>query len=201
MSVEDDPGEQSVEIVPGLDPENLTDAQKYAFWEQKILERANDKCSNCGSTHKVRVKPVVPIEVGGKLSAENGTTLCRACEMAADVVASSSAGAAQRPVNFWVSRRLYDKIKSLNGFKSTGSLIRFLMSKYVVDAARFDDLGQWQEDGTDVKINVWVDKGVYGTFKTLVNDNGLTVTDALKALVRMYEEETEPLVGKKDDRG
>lgn len=193
------PGEKvDAEIVPGLDPENMTPEQKYALWEQKILERANDKCANCGSTHKVRVKMTVPLGAGGQLSMENGTTLCRACEMAADVVAASASGSAQRPVNFWVSRRLYDKIKSLNGFKSTGSLIRFLMSKYVTDSKRFDDLSQWQEEGTDVKINVWVDKGVYGSFKTMVNDNGLTVTDALKALVRMYEEEAEPLVRPKE---
>ena len=45
-----------------------------------------------------------------------------------------------------------------------------------------------------MKINVWVDNEVYATFKTVVNDRGVTVTDALKALIRMYEEEAEPLV-------
>jgi hypothetical protein len=200
------PGDNGVdkivaEVVEGLDPENMTHEQKVALWEQRILERAKDKCSNCGSTHKVRVKPIVPIEAGGQLSMDNGTTLCRACEMAADVISSSPSGSAQRPVNFWVSRRLYDKVKALNGFKSTGSLIRFLMSKYVRDSSRFDDLAQWQEDGSDLKINVWVDQEVYGVFKGMVNKDGLTVTDALKALIRMYEEEAEPLVRGKDNHG
>jgi hypothetical protein len=166
----------------------------YGLWEAAILERARDKCSNCGSTHKVRVCMIVPLEAGGKLLLENGTTLCRACEMAAEVVTRASPGGAERPVNFWVSRRLYDKIKALNGFTSTGSLVRFLMGKFVTDAERFDDLAQWQENGSDVKINVWVDRKIYETFKTTVSDRGMTVTDALKALIRVYEEETDPRV-------
>jgi len=196
--MKDDNGSENqdvhVEFVKGLDPGKMTDAQKYALWEQKVLERAKDKCSNCGSTHKTRVKMIVPAEVGGQLSFENSSVLCRACEMAADVAGRSATGSAERPVNFWVSRRLYNKIKELNGFSSTGSLVRYLMSKYVTDQSRFDDLAQWQDEGSDLKINIWVDRSIYETFKTTVNAEGMTVTDALKALIRMYEDEAEPLV-------
>lgn len=89
---------------------------------------------------------------------------------------------------------MYNKVKQLNGFNSTGSLVRFLMKKFVTHDDQFDDLNLWQEDGTDMKINVWVDRKIYKSFKKIVNERGMTVTDAFKALIRMYEEEAEPLV-------
>ena len=186
--------EARIEFIEGFDPDKLSDDQKMHLFEQALLERAKDVCSNCGSNHKVRARMIVPLEAGGKFSFDNGTTLCRACEMASSVVSRSPTGAAQRPVNFWVSRRMYDKVKLLNGFNSTGSLVRFLMSKFVLHDDQFDDLNLWQEDGSDMKINVWVDRKIYAEFKTLVNDRGMTVTDSFKALIRMYEEEAEPLV-------
>jgi hypothetical protein len=185
------------EIVEGPDFNRLTVPQKQALWEIKILDRASGKCGNCGSTHRVKVKMIVPSEAGGQFTLENGTTICRSCEIATDVVGQSTPGRAERPVNFWVSRRLFDKTKAMNGFSSKGALVRFLMNKFVSVPDRFDDLHMWQEDGTDVKINVWVDRKIYDTFKDLVNARGLTVTDALKALLRMYEEEAEPLVRRK----
>ena len=186
--------EARVEFIQGFDPDKLSDEQKMHLFQQALLERAKDMCSNCGSDHKVRARMIVPLEAGGKFSFDNGTTLCRACEMAAAVVSLSTKGDAKRPVNFWVSHRMYDKVKKLNGFNSTGSLVRFLMEKFVEGASQFDDLHLWQEEGTDMKINVWVDKAVYASFKEVVNARGLTVTDAFKALIRMYEEESEPLV-------
>jgi hypothetical protein len=186
--------ENHVEFVKGIDPEKMTWKQKYALWVQKILERSQGKCSNCGGTHKVKVSMVVPREAGGRLSLDNGRVLCRACEMAADVVSKTPNGEAKRPVNFWVSRRLFKKIKALNGFSSNGALVRYLMQKYVSDANRFDDLSSWQDQGTDVKVNVWVDNEIYERFKAIVGKRGSTVTDALKSLIRMYEEEAEPLV-------
>jgi hypothetical protein len=186
--------EARVEFIKGFDPDKLSDEQKLHLFEQALLERAKDLCSNCGSDHKVQARMIVPLEAGGKFSFDNGTTLCRACEMASSVVKRSPTGAAQRPVNFWVSRRMYDKVKLLNGFNSTGSLVRFLMSKFVAHDDQFDDLNLWQETGSDMKINVWVDKEIYTAFKTLVNERGMTVTDSFKALIRMYEEEAEPLV-------
>lgn len=193
MGNEDD----AAEIVEGPDFNAMTVSQKRALWEIKVLDRASGKCGNCGSTHRVKVKMIVPLEAAGQFTLENGTTICRSCEIATDVVGQSTPGRAERPVNFWVSRRLFDKTTTMNGFSSKGALVRFLMNKFVSVPDRFDDLHLWQEDGTDVKINVWVDRKIYDTFKELVNKRGLTVTDALKALLRMYEEEAEPLVRRK----
>jgi hypothetical protein len=62
------------------------------------------------------------------------------------------------------------------------------MSKYIVDEARFDDLERHQDSGADVKINVWVDVDAYTTFRQLVDARGLTVTDAVKSLILVYQE-------------
>jgi len=186
--------EEHIEYIKGIDPDKMTPEQKQALWEQKVLERSQDKCNNCGGQHKLRVQMIVPVGASGQLSVENGVVLCRACEMAAEVVSRAPNGSAERPVNFWVSRRLFKKVKSLNGFTSTGSLVRYLMKKYVLDPDRFDDLESWQDKGTEVKVNVWVENDTYETFKAVVNRRGATVTDALKSLIRMYEEEAETLL-------
>ena len=149
--------EARVEFIKGFDPDKLTDQQKKHLFEQAVLERSKDLCANCGGNHKVRARMIVPLEAGGKFSFDNGTTLCRACEMATSVVSRSQKGQAKRPVNFWVSHRMFEKVKQLNGFNSTGSLVRFLMDKFVENPGQFDDLHLWQEEGTDLKINVWVD--------------------------------------------
>lgn len=118
--------------------------------------------------------------------------------MASDAVTNRSTGDDQRLVNFWVSRALFDRIKSgletYRGFNSMGSLVRYLMAKYVEDDTRFDDLDLYQDEGADVKVNVWVDRDRYNTFKVLLDKRGLTVTDAIKSLIRMYEEGSEPLI-------
>jgi hypothetical protein len=116
-------------------------------------------------------------------------------------MASESApqsGAALRPINFWVSDKLYKSLQSnaRGGFHSMAALVRYMMAKYVSDADRFDDLQQYQDEGSDVKVNVWVETDRYANFKQLVDSRGLTVTDAIKALIRMYEAESAPLVRK-----
>lgn len=123
----------------------------------------------------------------------NGVLLCRPCEMASESLGSGKKREQDRRIlNFWVSRKLYDRIqKSIevkNGFNSVSSLVRYLMSKYIRDEDRFDDLEQYQDSGADVKINVWVDIGSYATFKRLLDKRGVTVTDAVKNLILVYLE-------------
>lgn len=129
------------------------------------------------------------------MSEANGVLLCRGCEMAADAVKKDSKASDQRLVNFWVSRRLFDRIQeglaTYKAFNSMGSLVRYLISKYIEDDGRFDDLGLYQDEGADVKVNVWVERDRYDTFKVLLDKQGMTVTDAIKSLIRMYEEQSE----------
>lgn len=174
-------------------------------WEKLVLDRHRGKCDNCGSDIRVRVRAIVPVEVGGEYTLSNGTTLCRSCDLVVDSRARESKGDEKQPVNFWVSRRLHDRIlksfESRNGFVGMGPLVRFVMAKYVLDEDRFDDLEQYQDEGTDVKVNLLADGKTYDSFKRLVNKRGLTVTDAVKSLLVMYQEEAVPLMKERKEHG
>jgi hypothetical protein len=172
-------------------------------WVTQVFEYCRNRCSNCGGEDRLRVKLGVPEEAGGKRVLSNAFLICRPCEMASEIISHSSSPASgnlTRPINFWVSRTLYDHVQNglsrQYGFKSVSSLVRFLMSKYVTDADLFDDVTQYQDDGADVKLNVWISKDIYATFKSLVDKNGLTVTGALKGLLRMYEIEADKVTGR-----
>lgn len=176
-------------------------------WERLVWQRYRSQCANCGGPDRLRVILVVPVAAGGQLIDSNGVLLCRSCEMATDAVKKGKTSSDQRLVNFWVSRRLFDDIhKGINaykagghGFRSMGALVRYLISKYVEDESRFDDLGLYQDESSaDVKVNVWVEKDRYSTFKALLDKRGMTITDAIKSLIRMYEEGTEPVIARKE---
>lgn len=175
----------SIEVLP---PE----VSEERAWEKAILEHFRSRCANCGSNERLRVKTVVPVEAGGKLVTSNGVCLCRSCEMASDAYLKSSKNENQRLVNFWVSRSLFDRLKvnldNHKGFNSMGSLVRYLMAKYVEDENRFDDLELFQDEGADTKLNVWVEKDRYATFKNLLDKRGVTITDTIKSLIVMYLE-------------
>lgn len=173
-------------------------------WEKQVLEKYHGKCVNCGSDVRVRVRPVVPVEVGGEYVLSNGTSLCRSCDLVVDSRSRETKGDEKQPVNFWVSRGLHNRVlrsfETRNGFTGMGPLVRYVMSKYVLDEERFDDLEQYQDEGTDVKVNLLADGRVYDSFKRLVNKRGLTVTDAVKSLLVMYQEEAVPLMKEKEKK-
>lgn len=158
-------------------------------WEQRVLERTGGHCANCGGEDRVRVRMIIPPEAGGQRVETNGVALCRPCELASESMRSGSSD--RRLVNFWVSRDLYDWIQGDTGFSSMGALVRYLAAKYITDEQRFDDLEQHQDVGTDVKLNVWIEADRYATFKTMVDKRGMTVTDAFKALLRVFQTETQ----------
>jgi len=167
------------------------------FWAQTVLEAAKGLCANCGSEHKASPRLIVPEAVGGKRTLKNSVVLCRACELASGMAPKKIGEDGRRLVNIWVSDRLYQtlqKRKDEGQTASMGALVRFLMSQYVANQPRFDDISQYQDSGADVRLNVWVDADLYATFKTLVDRQGLTVTSALKSLFCMYEAEATPLV-------
>jgi hypothetical protein len=70
---------------------------------------------------------------------------------------------------------------------SMGSLVRYLLTQYVEEQSRYDDLAQYQDEGADVRLNVWVDSDLYAKFKKMTDDVGLTVTSAIKSLFCLYE--------------
>jgi hypothetical protein len=186
-------GETELEVVVG-------DARRA--WEKAVLEAGHDLCGNCGSDDRVRVRMVVPEDAGGKFVLGNGIALCRACDLTMDLTTRYTEPVQRkRPVNFWVSSALYKRLHAgseKTSFRSMAGLIRFLMTKYVTDHTRFDDLSNYQDTGTDVKVNVWVEDGIYARFKELADRNGLTVTSALKGLLGMFEMEAAVILEDKD---
>lgn len=183
-----------VEVV-GLLPNQVSAVPVRPDWQEEVYERTEGKCFGCGSKHKVRAKLIVPVEAGGHPTAENAYLVCRACEMATDANHTKNKTTDNRPINFWVSRRLFQKMDnglcSDKGFGSKSALIRYLMGKYIQDESRFDDLDQYQDyAGVDsAKVNAWVPKDIYATFQSMVKRRGLSVTDAVVALVMVYEME------------
>lgn len=199
-AAEAEPEASAPQEIVTVSPENLrSDAQ---IWTDLVWEQHRHRCSNCGSTDRLKLKMVVPLEAGGQYVVSNGVILCRTCEIASDSTRPMG-NDPRRPINFWVSQALYQSLKDNakdSVFHSMASLVRYLMSKYVSNEAGFDDLEKYQAaagTGSDVKINVWVERDMYAAFKDLVVKRGLTVTDALKALILMYE--AEGLLGKKKD--
>lgn len=171
-----------------------TEAEIKSQWILDVFERFNNKCSNCGAEYNLHARMIVPPEAGGKYVVENGVVVCRVCEMAASAALHAKAkGKDRRPINVWISRALYGKLQDAlsqrNGFSSMGSLVRSLMHMVVEEEQQFADLSNYQDQGSDVKINVWVDLSVYDDFKKIVGDQNLTVTDAIKGLIMMYEGE------------
>ncbi len=161
-------------------------------WKKAVIEWNRDRCANCGIGDRLKVKMIVPLEAGGQLVTSNGVLLCRACEMASDSFSKSSKIENQRLVNFWISRKLFDRLRSAldthQGFNSMGGLCRYLMAQFILDDTRFDDLQLYQDEGSDTKVNVWVDKDRYDTFKALLDKRGWTVTSVVKSLILMYLE-------------
>jgi hypothetical protein len=190
-----------IEIEPEVLAEKkpLTPQQERSLWEQAVLVQAKNACGNCGADTKLKVHMLVPVNAGGTFLVSNGFVLCRACEMAADSSRGATEENTRRPLNFWVSRALYNALqKSVedgHAFGSMGALVRYLMTNYVTDEGRYDDLALYVEHGSDIKLNVWIDASVYATFKTLVNKKGMTVTDAVKGLIGVFQESVEAKEG------
>lgn len=175
--------------------------QDNSNWDRVIRDRYRNKCANCGGESNLSVKLVVPVQAGGRLVETNGTLLCRTCDMVKATYEASSTEV-RRPVNFLVSRRLYDRLQASitgqTGFKSMGALIRHLIGMYVENMSRFEDLEQYQDSGSDVKVNIWIDIDLYNQFKECVNARNLTVTDAIKSLVQLYEAEVKPVAPRRN---
>lgn len=180
-----------------------TPEDRMEAWASRVADACGRKCSNCGSEDRLKVRMIVPEESGGKRVVGNGTLLCRTCELARVIsmkVPQPASGERTRPINFFVSQELHGKLQNGlatdYGFRSVSALVRFLMSKFVADTDEFDDLGMYQDGGSDVKVNVWVGRDMYDCFKAITDRQGATVTETLKGLIRMYESEARRIVGR-----
>jgi hypothetical protein len=173
---------------------------RHDAWVHAVWEHYGGKCANCGSDQNVAVRMVVPELAGGQLVLTNGVTVCRTCEVAQTAVrkAEQSGVTPKRPICVWVSRKLYDSLQDTlntkNGFNSMASLIRYMMGLVVEAPGRFSDLSNYQDRGSDLKVNLWVDAEDYDQFKGVLADRNLTVTDGIKGLMLLYTTEGAPSV-------
>lgn len=159
-------------------------------WQKQVFDRFKGQCANCGGIDHLSSRLIIPMASGGLETPSNGVLLCRPCDLASTASASHTPPET-RLVNFWVSRELYAFMQGPTGFTGMGALIRALLDKYVEDPERFEDLAQYQDDGSDVKVNVWADCKKYVAFKAILDKNGMTVTQAFKSLLKMYQENKE----------
>jgi 5-methylcytosine-specific restriction endonuclease McrA len=178
---------------PNSSPETFS----LQAWKAEVLDRDSRQCVNCGGEDKVAACFVVPVEVGGNLRVSNGVTVCRECRIAAE----SSRVLPQRidnktPINFLISSSLHKVINQYvhNGskFGSVSALMRSMISSYITQPELYEDLQSWQDDGSDVKVNGWVDGLQYQTFKGMCKSKGISYTDALKGLLLVAIDGYEP---------
>ncbi len=181
---------ESEHVDSSEEPVEYIRSDERATFQTAVLARARHMCSNCGSKDRVRVRMVVPEEAGGVLIETNGVVLCRTCDMARDSVPGNSAKDHAFVVTVWMSHRLRERIEQMlepkKSFRSWSALSRYLISKYVADEWRFDDLEQYQDAASENKVTFRVDKVVYSRFTAMLKRRGTTVTDALKGMYIMY---------------
>ena len=172
------------------DPVEITDPR---VWERAVREVHRNKCASCGGEDRLQAQLIVST---GKKSVENGVLLGRACSLAARGREAPSED--RRPVNLLVSRSLHERLLSgQHGFTSVSAFVRHLMTCFAEDSSRYDDVGLYQDCGSEIKVNVWIDTKLYESFKKAVNAAGLTVTDAVKGLVLMHEAEIQPHIARR----
>lgn len=158
-----------------------------ADWRKAILERDAGRCVNCESSHNCTVAFIVPPEAGGRIRPANGITICRDCKQASEsyrILPSKIDN--KTPINFLISKRLHalveDHVQKTH-FGSISTLIRYMVSSFISNPDMFEDLQQYQDDGSDIKVNLWAPSAQYELFKQLCWERGMSFTDAFKALL------------------
>jgi hypothetical protein len=175
----------------------MSDVDDVVEWKEKVLERDSSKCVNCDRHKRVAVCFIVPPEAGGNLRVSNGVVVCRDCRIASESARVLPARIENKaPINFFVSRRLHTHVDSFvhNGskFGSVSALVRRMIYSFITEPDLYEDLKQWQDRGSEVRINGWVDGTQYGVFKEICSGLGMSYTDALKGLLLVAVEGYEP---------
>ena len=169
-------------------PGPMSDVADMGEWKRRVQERDGYACINCERTERLAVCFIIPFEAGGKLRVSNGVTVCRDCRLAADSVRALPQRIDNKtPINFLISRELHRTVqKYVHGqsrFGSVSALLRAMISSFIAQPEMYEDLQQWQDEGSDVKVNGWVDGSRYEVFKSMCQDRGVSYTDALKSLL------------------
>ena len=179
-----------------LKPGPMSDVSSIRDWKMAVLAR-DETCRNCDSPNKLAACFVVPPEVGGHLKVSNGVTVCRECRLRADsALVFPKRIDNKTPVNFLMSQVLHQTVHGYvhNGskFGTVSALMRAMIASFITQPELYEDLSNWQDAGSAVKVNGWVDGSQYEVFKSMCRDRGLSYTDALKALLLVAIDGYEP---------
>lgn len=186
------PPETEIERLERLLASAATDADRTRIFDQLMVLRAGGKCGNCGIEDHLKVELVVPLDLGGKLVVTNATVLCRACSMTAKLSHSGKVTEGKTLVNVWMDREIFASLKGrmnptgLMVYQSVAEFIRFLMREYTKSPSSYDDLSTYQSPNRDVRLSFWCPPSDYAAFKDTAQANGMTVTDAITALVLFH---------------
>lgn len=172
------------------DLSHLSDKHKELIdWQKKVLQKDDHQCINCARKTNIAVSFVVPPEVGGQMIASNGVTLCRYCKRAADNARTLPHKIDNKtPINFLISRKLHNRVDDFvknSNFGSLSALIRYMIAEFISNPDSFDDLAIYQDEGSDVKINSWIDGDKYKQFKAICQIRNISYTDAFKGLLQV----------------
>ena len=157
-------------------------------FEVQVRQAYGSRCGVCGSTDRTRVRLVVPEAAGGTKTRTNAILICRSCEF--HEMRSRVAGSPvtdKTLLNVWVSAELHQWMQDHAPFQGVSALARYLIGLYVdSEPSRFDDLLLYQIANAEVRTFVWVPTDLHAAFKVRAGKDGLTLTQALIALVLLY---------------
>ena len=165
------------------------DQELLLKWKREVLARDNNTCVNCDRARHTAACFIVPPEVGGRIRPSNGVTVCRDCR----ILAEGSRVLPQRidnktAINFLISPMLHKSVEEYAGksnFGNISSLVRHMISAFITSPELFDDISLYQDDGSSIKINGWVDGNSYDVFKRMCGERNISFTDCFKALLMM----------------
>lgn len=176
--------------IPDVGVQFLEDLPPELSWQSLVYARFNNKCGNCGSTERLVVRLIVPEEHGGQKIESNGVVLCRTCDLASKLSPKPGAASFQRPYNFYVNDQMLAVVERHSAaFRGKAGFLRHLMDTFSIEPHLYDDLAKYQSSGDhDIKINFHMDSLQFEKFKAAATSHGLTMTDALRGLLLMFDQ-------------
>jgi Arc/MetJ-type ribon-helix-helix transcriptional regulator len=169
-----------------------------AAWRREVTAARGTICQNCGASGGT-AGFIIPPSCRGVVSVSNAIILCGRCWRLYDV---SRAGASQKDaagrsmMSVYLSEALHRRVLASVGaekpFQSLSSLIRYVVSRYVMDEERFEDLPLYQDEGNDILIRTRFDPERFHTFKQLCDRRGMSMSDAVRSMLVMVTEHEFP---------
>lgn len=170
----------------------LSEMSQLNRWREEVLAARGDGCQNCGEPG-ARSSFAIRPESGGTLRGTNSLVFCRKCWRLYDLSLASGGSGLDEALSVWMSRGLHDRATTLmergGRFKTISDLVRFAMTRFILDPDRFEDLLLYQDSGGDVRARVRTDASHYQVFKKMTQDRGMAVQEALRGLLVMYSNE------------